>query len=60
MVNSSRREICFALLKYWRDEAAHGRQSDISDNESFTSLVLLLRFSLFAKDNHEVLTGQII
>ncbi|MBK9924714.1 MAG: hypothetical protein IPP66_05405 [Anaerolineales bacterium] len=39
------------LLKYWRDEAAHGKSSDISDNEAYTSLALLLRFAMFAQDN---------
>lgn len=39
------------LLKYWRDEAAHGRASNISDNEAYTSLALLLRFTMFIHDN---------
>ena len=39
------------LLKYWRDEAAHGRTSGIADNEAYTSLALLLRFAYFVKDN---------
>lgn len=51
-------EICFGLLKYWRDEAAHGRQSNISENESYTSLALLMRCAQFAKDNYEMLTGK--
>ncbi len=29
------------LLKYWRDDAAHGRASTISETEGFTSLMLL-------------------
>ena len=45
------------LLKYWRDEASHGRASNISDNESYTSLALLLRFAMFAFDNWNELTG---
>ncbi len=49
-------EICFGLLKYWRDEAAHGRESRITESESYTSLALLLRCAQFAKDNYEVLT----
>ncbi len=53
-------EICFELLKYWRDEAAHGRKSDIGESEAYTSLGLLLRCALFAKDSHEMLTGKII
>jgi len=51
-------EICFGLLKYWRDEAAHGRKSNISENESYTSLALLMRCAQFAKDNYETLTGE--
>ncbi len=39
------------LLKYWRDEAAHGKSSNISDNEAYTSLALLLRFALFINNN---------
>jgi len=39
-----------SLLKYWRDEAAHGIVSKISDNEAYTSLALLLRFAMYAKN----------
>jgi hypothetical protein len=46
------------LLKYWRDEASHGKVSDISDNEAYTSLALLLRFAMFANDNwNELVNG---
>jgi hypothetical protein len=45
-----------ALLKYWRDEAAHGRESGIDDNEAYTSLALLLRFVLFADNRWSELT----
>ena len=45
-----------SLLKYWRDASAHGMKSNITDNEAFTSLALLLRFSLFARDNWSLLT----
>jgi hypothetical protein len=45
------------LLKYWRDEAAHGRTSDISDIEAYTSLALLLRLAIFMEDNWEELTA---
>lgn len=40
-----------ALLKYWRDEAGHGRPSKISEPEAFTALAMLLRFSMFLKNN---------
>lgn len=46
-----------ALLKYWRDEAAHGGKSGIGDNEAFTSLAMLLRFALFADKNWTELTN---
>ena len=49
-------EVNFSLLKYWRDEAGHGRPSQISDNEAFTSLSLLLRCAIFARDNYSILT----
>jgi hypothetical protein len=45
-----------ALLKYWRNEAAHGQASDISDNEAFTSLAYVLRFAQFITDNWQTLT----
>ena len=38
------------LLKYWRDISSHGQKSDISDDEAYTSLTLLLGFTLFAND----------
>lgn len=44
------------LLKYWRDEAAHGSSSQIGDNEGYTSLVMLLRYSMFIDQNWDVLT----
>jgi hypothetical protein len=46
------------LLKYWRDEASHGKASTISDNEAYTSLAMLLRYAMFVKDNWENLTGS--
>jgi len=44
------------LIKYWRDAAAHGAPTNISDNEAYTALAALLRFALFANDNWEELT----
>jgi hypothetical protein len=46
------------LLKYWRDEAAHGKTSNISDNEAYTSLAMLLRYALFAHTSWEQLTSR--
>lgn len=51
-------EIVFGLLKYWRDEAAHGRESKISESQAYTSLALLLRCAQFAKDDYELLTSK--
>lgn len=44
------------LLKYWRDQAAHGAASRIQDNEAYTSLALLLRFAIFVHDHWAELT----
>jgi len=38
------------LLKYWRDQASHGATANISDNEAYTSLALLLRFATYVDD----------
>lgn len=43
------------LLQYWRNEAAHGRPSKISDNEAYSSLAMLLRLAKFADENWEEL-----
>jgi len=55
------REECqgyLTLLKYWRDQAAHGRASGITDNEAHTSLALLLRLAICVEDNWDHLTKQ--
>jgi len=44
-----------SLLKYWRDEAVHGQKSNIAENEAYTALAMLLRFSMFINNNWEVL-----
>ncbi len=44
-----------SLMKYWRDEAGHGRASNISDNEAFHSLASLLRLSTFMNDKWDEL-----
>jgi len=46
-----------SLLKYWRDVSAHGTVSDVSDNEAYTSIALLLRYAAFVQDNWEELTS---
>lgn len=45
------------LLKYWRDEAAHGHRSGIDDNEAYTSLALLLRFASFVDEQWQELVS---
>ncbi len=50
-------EVCFSLLKYWRDEGAHGKQFRVGENEAYTSLALLLRCAQFAKNNYQTLTN---
>jgi hypothetical protein len=44
------------LLEYWRDEASHGQESDISQFEASEALARLLRFAHFANDHWEELT----
>jgi len=46
------------LLKYWRDEASHGRPANIADNEAYTSLALLLRLAQFVNSNWDEITGN--
>lgn len=45
------------LLKYWRDAAAHGQKSGITESEAYTSLALLLRFAQFVNDRWDELTA---
>tara|TARA_R110002073_G_scaffold209940_4_gene370476 strand:+ start:783 stop:1562 length:780 start_codon:yes stop_codon:yes gene_type:complete len=47
-----------SLLKYWRDESAHGSASNISDNEAYTSIALLLRFASFVDDSWDIFTAN--
>jgi hypothetical protein len=46
------------LLSYWRDDAAHGVASTISEIEAHEALARLLRFAQFATDNWGELTGH--
>lgn len=45
-----------ALLKYWRDDAAHGAATAIDEEEAFTSLLLLMRFARWVEDQWTTLT----
>ena len=44
------------LLKYWRDQAAHGTAVRISESEAFTALGMLLRFAYFVDQRWAELT----
>src|SRR6516165_4132669 len=63
VVGSSRKEIgdpfrsATGLLSYWRDDAAHGAASNISEIEAHEALSRLLRFAQFANDNWAELTN---
>jgi hypothetical protein len=46
-----------ALLKYWRDHAAHATESRLSEEEAFMAMLLLLRFALFAHERWAELTA---
>ncbi len=46
------------LLSYWRDEAAHGTASTISEIEAHEALARLLRFAQFTSDNWGELVKQ--
>ena len=46
------------LLKYWRDEAAHGSFSDISEFEAHEAMAPLLRLAHFADDHWTELTDR--
>jgi hypothetical protein len=61
VVGQARREIAdqfrsaTGLLSYWRDDAAHGLKSTISEIEAHQALLGLLRFAQFATDNWDEL-----
>ena len=46
------------LLRYWRNEAAHGKRSGIAANEAYTSLALLLRLAKFVDANWQILVSR--
>ncbi|EHL32314.1 hypothetical protein LDG_5695 [Legionella drancourtii LLAP12] len=45
-----------SLLKYWRDDAAHGLTSKINENEAYTALSMLLRMAMFVDTRWDELT----
>lgn len=46
------------LLNYWRDESAHGVARSVGEEESFTSLLLLLRFAQLGSNEWNTLTNN--
>lgn len=52
----ARFETAFNLLTYWRDEAAHGQPSSISELEAYDALGRLLRLATFLSDVWTTLT----
>jgi len=44
------------LLKYWRDQAAHGAATPISEEQAYLALVGLVRFARFAEQHWTELT----
>jgi hypothetical protein len=50
-------QIGMDLLSFWRDEAAHGVRSNITEIEAYTSLGRLLRFAQSTADDWDALTG---
>jgi hypothetical protein len=46
------------LLNYWRDEAAHGAASSLSEEEGFVALLLLLRLGHFGDTRWREITGR--
>jgi len=47
---------CTELLKYWRDAAAHGQATGITEDDADTALMRLLRLAQLADDNWDELT----
>ena len=44
------------LLKFWRDNAAHGAVSEIAEEEAYLALIGLARFARFVEHNWGILT----
>lgn len=45
------------LLKYWRDESAHGTVSKIAEEDAFIMLSKLLEICKLCENNHDILTS---
>jgi hypothetical protein len=55
---TSQFEAALKSLHYWRDEAAHGKATTISDIESWASLIQLLQLARLCSDRWAELTGD--
>lgn len=55
---ASRLRSLMDLLKYWRDEAAHGSMSEISEYEAYEAMARLLRLAHLAVDHWDDLTTK--
>jgi hypothetical protein len=57
--NAVQRQFAAALhiLHYWRDDAAHGQQTTISEVEAYSAISELLRLAQFASDRWAELTS---
>jgi hypothetical protein len=49
-------EAALGVLHYWRDSAAHGKATSISEVEAYAALTQLLRLAQFSQDNWVELT----
>jgi hypothetical protein len=47
-----------SLLKYWRDDAAHGGPSAVNEATAFTSILLLVRLAGLFDDQWQAITGK--
>jgi hypothetical protein len=50
-------EAALQVLHYWRDDAAHGKATTISEVEAYASLIQLLRLAQFCSDRWDELTA---
>jgi hypothetical protein len=46
------------VIAYWRDDAAHASDAPIDEPEAFTTLLILLRFAIFADNRWSELTAN--
>jgi hypothetical protein len=44
------------VMKYWRDDAAHGRKTEISESHAYLSLTQLMRLAQIGSDHWDKLT----